>query len=77
MYKYSGIVDDDNWLQDVTESERTLTVREFLEVLIDQTKDNVNSENKIISITDKDIAETDDYNSDRFSEIDVNDHVEM
>ena len=41
----------------------------------DQTKDNVNTDNKNISITDKDIAETDGYNSDRYSETDANDHV--
>ena len=46
-----------------------------MEVLTDQTKDNVNTENKNISITDKDIAETDGYDSDRYSEIDANDHV--
>ena len=44
-------------------------------MLTDQTKDNVNTENKNISITDKDIAETDGYDSDRYSEIDANDHV--
>ena len=31
--------------------------------------------NQNISVTDKDIAETDGYGSDRYSEIDVNDHV--
>ena len=46
-----------------------------MEVLTDQTKDNVNTENKNISITDKDIAETDGYDYDRYSEIDANDHV--
>ena len=44
-----------------------------MEVLTDQTKDN--TENKNISITDKDIAETDGYDSDRYSEIDSHDHV--
>ena len=46
-----------------------------MEVLTDQIKDNVNTENTDISITDKDIAETDGYDSDRYSEIDGNDHV--
>ena len=46
-----------------------------MEVLTDQTKDNVNTENKNISITDKDIVETDGYDSDQYSEIDANDHV--
>ena len=74
LYKKSGIVVDDNWFQEVAESAGD-TVREFLEVLTYQTKDNVNTENKNISITDKDIAETNGYDSDRYSEIDANDHV--
>ena len=67
LYKKSGIVVDDNWFWEVTESAEDI-VREFLEVLADQTKDNVNTENKNISVTDKDIAETDGYDSDRYSE---------
>ena len=74
LYKKSGIVVDDNWFQEVTESAED-TVREFFEVSTDQTKDKVNTENKNISVTDKDIAETDGYDSDRYSEIDANDHV--
>ena len=74
LYKKSGIVVDDNWFQEVTESAED-TVREFLEVSTDQTKDKVKTENKNISVTDKDIAETDGYDSDRYSEIDANDHV--
>ena len=69
LYKKSGIVVDENWFQEVTESAED-TVREFYEVLTDQSQDNVNTENKNISITDKDIAETDWY-----SEIDANDYV--
>ena len=46
-----------------------------MEVTTDQTKDKVNTENTIISVTDKDIAETDGYDSDRYNEIDANDHV--
>ena len=74
LYKISGVVVDDYWFQEVTGSAED-TVREFLEVSIDQTKDSVNTENKNISITDKDIAETDGYDSDRYSEIDANEHV--
>ena len=74
LYKKSGIVVDDNWFQEVTESAED-TVRGFLEVSTDQTKDKVNTENKNISVTDKDIAETDGYDSDQCSEIDANDHV--
>ena len=66
LYKKSGIVSDDNWFQEVTESAED-AVKEFLEVSTDQTKDKVNTENKNISVTDKDIAETDGYDSDRYS----------
>ena len=45
-----------------------------MKVLTEQTNDNVNTENTDISITDKDIAETDGYDSDRYMEIDANDH---
>ena len=71
LYKKSGIVVDGNWFQEVIESAED-TVREFL---ADQTKDKVNTDNKNISVTDKDIAETDGYDSDRYSETDANDHV--
>ena len=74
LYKKSGKVVDDNWFQEVTESAED-TVREFLEVSSGQTKDKVNTENKNISVTDKDNAETDGYDSDRYSEIHANDHV--
>ena len=75
LYKKSGIVVDDNWFQEFTESAED-TVREFLKVSTDQTKDKLkDTENKNISVTDKDIAETDGYDSDRYSEIDANDHV--
>ena len=46
-----------------------------MEVSADQTKGKVNTENKNISVTDKDITETDGYDSDWYSEIDTNDHV--
>ena len=63
LYKKSDKVTDDSWFQEVTESAED-TIREFLEVSTDQTEDNVNTENTNISITDKDIAETDGYDSD-------------
>ena len=74
LCKKSGIVSDDIWFQEVIESAED-TVRECLEVSTDQTKDKSNTENKNISVIDKDIAETDGYDSDRYSEIDVNDYV--
>ena len=64
LYKKSGIAVNDNWFQEITESAEDI-VREFLEVSTDQTKGNVNQENKNISITNKEIAETDGYDSDR------------
>ena len=74
LYKKSGIAVDDNWFQEVIESAED-TVREFLEVSTDQTKDKVNTENKNIYVTDKNITETDGYDSDQYSEVDANDHV--
>ena len=74
LFKKSGKVVDDIWFQEVTENAED-TVREFLEVSTDQCNDNVNTENKYISITDKDIAETDGYDSDRYSELYANEHV--
>ena len=46
-----------------------------MEISTDQTKDKVNTKNKNISVTDKDIAETDVYDADRYSEINANDNV--
>ena len=45
LYKKSGIIVDDNWFQEVTESAED-TVREFLEVSKEQCKDKVSAENK-------------------------------
>ena len=76
LYKKSGIVVDDNWFQEVTESAED-TVREFLEVSKEQSKDKNNKENekqKQDSTTENDEA-SNDYDSDHYSEIDVNDHV--
>ena len=74
LYKKSDIVIDENWFKEITESAKD-TAREFLEVSTDQTKYNVNTEETDISIMEKDIAETDSYDSDRYSDIDANDHV--
>ena len=80
LYKKSGIVVDVNWFQEVTECAKD-TVRELLEVSTEQTKDKVNTENEIQeqdqsnSVMAKHIAETNDYDSDHYSEIDSNDHV--
>ena len=76
LYKNSGIVIDDDWFQEVTESAEE-TVREFLGVPREQTNDKHSMENKkqeeITSKKDSD-APT-DYDSDHYSEIDANDHV--
>ena len=74
--KKSGIVDDDNWFQKVTESAED-TVREFLEVSKEQSKDKNNKENekqKQDKTTENDEASK-DYDSDHYSEIDANDNV--
>ena len=76
LYKKSGIVVDDNWFQEVTESAED-TVREFLEVSKEQSKDKNNKENekqKQDNTTENDEASK-DYDSDHYSEIDANDHV--
>ena len=76
LYKKSGIVVDDNWFQEVTESAED-TVREFLEVSKEQSKDKNNKENekqKQDNTTENDEA-SNDYDSDHYSEVDANDHV--
>ena len=45
LYKKSGVVVDNNWFQEVTESTED-TVREFLEVSKEQCKDKNNTENE-------------------------------
>ena len=77
LYKKSGIVVDDNWFQDVTESAED-TVREFLEVSKEQCKDKNYTENekqKQEKTTEDDIEASNDYDSDHYSEMDANDHV--
>ena len=76
LYKNSGIVIDDGWFKEVTESAEE-TVREFLGVTREQTNDKHNLKNeKQDEITSKkDTGATTDYDSDHFSEIDANDHV--
>ena len=77
LYEKSGIVVDDNWFQDVTESAED-TVREFLEVSKEQCKDKNYTENekqKQEKTTEDDIETSNDYDSDHYSEIDANDHV--
>ena len=73
LYKNSGIVVDDNWFQEVTESAED-TVREFLEVSKEQCKDKTNVENekqKQDKTNENDIEASNDYDSDHYSEIDV------
>ena len=76
LYKNSGIVIDDDWFQEVTESAEE-TVREFLGVPREQTNDKHSKENeKQEEITSKkDANAPTDYDSDHYSEIDANDHV--
>ena len=77
LYKKSGIVVDDNWFQEVTESAED-TVREFLEVSKEQCKDTNNAENekqKQDMTNENDIEASNDYDSDHYSEVDANDHV--
>ena len=77
LYKKSGIVVDDNWFQEVTESAED-TVREFLEVSNEQCKKKDNTEkekHKQDKTNENDIEALKDYDSDHYSEIDVNDHV--
>ena len=76
LYKKSGIVVDDKWFQEVTESAED-TVREFLEVSKEQCMDKNNIENKKQKqdkTTEKQEA-SNDYDSDHYSEIDANEQV--
>ena len=77
LYKKSGILVDDNWIQEVTESAED-TVREFLEVSKEQCKDKANAENekqKQDKTNENDIEASNDYNSDHYSEVDANEQV--
>ena len=77
LYKKSGIVVDDNWFQEVTESAED-TVREFLEVSKEHCKDKNytgNEKQEQERTTENDIEASNDYDSDHYSEIDANDHV--
>ena len=77
LYKKSGIIVDDNWFQEVTESAED-TVREFLEVPKEQCKDKDNAENekqKQDKTNENDIEASNDYDSDHYSEVDANEQV--
>ena len=80
MYKNSGITVDNNWFQAVTESAED-TVKEFLEVPVQNTNpdSNVNNpvvdEDKILPSVPQDRKKGDGYESDGFSEVDSNEHV--
>ena len=74
LYKKSGLVVDDNWFKEVTESAED-TVREFLEVSKEQCKDKNYTENekqRQEKTTENDIEASNDYDSDHYSEIDAN-----
>ena len=71
LYKNAGIVIDDVWFQEVTESAEE-TVREFLGVSREHGMENEKQEE---ITTKKDSDAPTDYDSDHYSEIDANDHV--
>ena len=77
LYKKSGIIVDDNWFQEVTESAED-TVREFLEVSKEQCKDKANAENEKQNqdkTNENEIEASNDYDSDHYSEVDANEQV--
>ena len=76
LYKKSGIVVDESWFQGVTESSED-TVREFLEVSKGSKVKN-NTEGEIQehnNTSENDTVESNDYDSDHYSEVDANEHV--
>ena len=76
LYKKSGIVVDESWFQEVTESSED-TVREFLEVSKESKVKN-NTEGEIQehnNTSENDTVESNDYDSDHYSEVDANEHV--
>ena len=76
LYKKSGIVVDESWFQEVTESSED-TVREFLEVSKESKVKN-NTEGEIQehnNTSENDTAGSNDYDSDHYSEVDANEHV--
>ena len=80
MYKNSGITVDNNWFQAVTESAED-TVREFLEVPVQNTNLDINVNNAVLDeektppSVPQDKNKGDGYESDGFSEVDSNEHV--
>ena len=76
LYKNSGIVIDDDWFQEVTESAEE-TVREFLGNSRESTNGNHSVENKKQeeSTSKQDTDAPAGYDSDHYSEVDANDHV--
>ena len=76
LYKKSGIVVDESWFQEVTESMKD-TVREFLGVSKEQSvaKHNTSGEMQEHDKTsENDNVESNDYDSDHYSDVDANDH---
>ena len=80
MYKNSGITVDKNWFQAVTESAED-TVREFLEVPVQNTNPDINVNNAVLDeektppSVPQDRNKGDGYESDGFSEVDSNERV--
>ena len=79
LYKRSGVEIDDKWFKEVTESSEE-TVREFLEVSNKQNKEKhkqnrTHEEDVTVSSLSNDSTAANDYDSDHFSEIDINEQV--
>ena len=80
MYENSGITVDTSWFQAVTESAED-TVREFLEVPVQNTNPDINvnnavlDEEKTLPSVPQDRNKGDGYDSDGFSEVDSNELV--
>ena len=77
LYKKSGIVVDEGWFKEVTESMED-TVREFLEVSKEQSKFKDNTEGEVQErdkTSQNDTVEPNGYDSDHYSEVDANERV--
>ena len=77
LYKKSGIVVDEGWFKEVTESMED-TVREFLEVSKEQSKFKDNTESEVQEhdkTSQNDTVEPNGYDSDHYSEVDANERV--
>ena len=77
LYKKCGIVVDESWFKEVTESMED-TVREFLEVSKEQSKVKDSTEGEVQEhnkTSQNDTVEPNGYDSDHYSEVDANERV--